>query len=100
MAEDVNKKKNLLRIITDKYVIVTFIFAVIVLFVDRNNVIDWAGNYLKAIRQERIIRQYRNDIDILDEKLRELTSDKDSLEKFAREQYYFHKKDEEVFIID
>lgn len=100
MAEDVNKKKNLLRIITDKYVIVTFIFAVIVLFVDRNNVIDWAGNYFKAIRQERIIRQYRNDIDILDEKLRELTSDKDSLEKFAREQYYFHKKDEEVFIID
>lgn len=100
MAEDVNKKNKLLRIITDKYVIVTFIFAVIVLFVDRNNIIGWAGNYIKAVRQEKIIRQYRKDINNLDEKLRELTSDKDSLEKFAREQYYFHKKDEEVFIID
>ena len=40
------------------------------------------------------------DIQMLDDKLDELTSDKDSLEKFAREQYYFHKKGEDVFIVD
>lgn len=86
--------------IRNKYVIVTLLFAVIVLFADRNNIIGWAGNYIKVLRQEKVIRQYERDILSLDEKLKELTSDKDSLEKFAREQYYFHKKGEEVFIID
>ena len=89
-----------MRVITDKYFIVTLAFAVIVLFVDRNNLISWAGDYLDVLRQERVIRQYQRDIKALDDKLDELTSDKDSLEKFAREQYYFQKKDEDVFIVD
>lgn len=99
MSEDAHKR-NWLKVIRNKYVIVTLLFAVIVLFADRNNIIEWAGNYIKVLRQEKVIRQYERDILSLDEKLKELTSDKDSLEKFAREQYYFHKKGEEVFIID
>ncbi len=92
--------KKFVKVITNKYIIVTVIFAVIVLFVDRNNLIRWAGDYLTALRQEKVIRQYNRDIQMLDDKLDELTSDKDSLEKFAREQYYFHKKGEDVFIVD
>ena len=84
-----------MRVLTNKYFIVTFIFAVIVLFVDRNNLIRWAGDYLEVLRQERVIRQYGRDIEELDRKL-----DQDSLEKFAREEYYFHREDEEVFIVD
>ena len=92
--------KKFVKVITNKYIIVTVIFAVIVIFVDRNNLIRWAGDYLTALRQEKVIRQYNRDIQMLDDKLDELTSDKDSLEKFAREQYYFHKKGEDVFIVD
>ena len=79
-----HSRKKLVKVLTNKYFIVTFIFAVIVLFVDRNNV----------------IRQYGRDIEELDRKLDQLTSDRDSLEKFAREEYYFHREDEEVFIVD
>lgn len=93
-------RRKFVRIITNKYFIVTFIFAVIVLFVDRNNLIRWAGDYIEVLRQERIMRQYTRDIDELDRKLDQLTSDRDSLEKFAREEYYFHREDEEVFIVD
>lgn len=101
MAETSDKpRKKFVRVITNKYFIVTVIFAVIVLFVDRNNLISWAGDYITALRQEKVIRQYHKDIRLLDDKLDELTSDKDSLEKFAREQYYFHKKGEDVFIVD
>ena len=74
--------KKFVKVITNKYIIVTVIFAVIVLFVDRNNLIRWAGDYLTALRQEKVIRQYNRDI------------------QFAREQYYFHKKGEDVFIVD
>lgn len=92
--------RKFVKIITNKYFIVTFIFAVIVLFVDRNNLIRWAGDYIEVLRQERVMRQYTRDIDELDRKLDQLTSDRDSLEKFAREEYYFHREDEEVFIVD
>ena len=60
----------------------------------------WAGDYLEVLRQERVIRQYGRDIEELDRKLDQLTSDRDSLEKFAREEYYFHRENEEVFIVD
>ena len=93
-------RAKFVRVLTNKYFIVTFIFAVIVLFVDRNNLIRWAGDYLEVLRQERVIRQYGRDIEELDRKLDQLTSDRDSLEKFAREEYYFHREDEEVFIVD
>ncbi len=93
-------KRKFVRVLTNKYFIVTFVFAVIVLFVDRNNLIRWAGDYLEVLRQERVIRQYGRDIEELDRKLDQLTSDRDSLEKFAREEYYFHREDEEVFIVD
>lgn len=93
-------RKKLVKVLTNKYFIVTFIFAVIVLFVDRNNLIRWAGDYLEVLRQERVIRQYGRDIEELDRKLDQLTSDQDSLEKYAREQFYFHREDEEVFIVD
>ena len=79
-------KRKFVRVLTNKYFIVTFIFAVIVLFVDRNNLIRWAGDYLEVLRQERVIRQYGRDIEELDRKLDQLTSDRDSLEKFAREE--------------
>ncbi len=104
MEEEVQRNRRprskFVRIITNRYLIVTSVFAVIVLFVDRNNLIRWAGDYIEVLRQEKVIRQYGRDINALDSKLDELTSDKDSLEKFAREQYYFHREDEEVFIVD
>ena len=59
-------KRKFVRVLTNKYFIVTFIFAVIVLFVDRNNLIRWAGDYLEVLRQERVIRQYGRDIEELD----------------------------------
>ena len=65
--------KKFVKVITNKYIIVTVIFAVIVLFVDRNNLIRWAGDYLTALRQEKVIRQYNRDIQMLDDKLDELT---------------------------
>ena len=51
-------RRKFVRVLTNKYFIVTLVYAVIVLFVDRNNLIRWAGDYLEVLRQERVIRQY------------------------------------------
>ena len=83
-----HSRKKLVKVLTNKYFIVTFIFAVIVLFVDRNNLIRWAGDYLEVLRQERVIRQYGRDIEELDRKLDQLTSDRELLPPGGRGSVY------------
>lgn len=93
------RQKRYFKVITNKYFIATFVFLLIVLFIDNNNLIRWGSQYMKVVRQEQLIRKYRREIKNTDQKLQTLTSDKDSLEKFAREQYYFLEEGEEVFLI-
>ena len=83
----------------NKYTVVTVFFLVWVLFVDTNNLFVWINDLNTVSTQERQKEHYRQAIKQTDEKLNELTSNKDSLEKFAREQYLFHQKDEEIFLI-
>ena len=92
-------ESKVLRIVRNKYVVVTVFFFVWVLFIDTNNIFVWMNDLRTVKQQERQKVHYREAIMQTDEKLKELTSNKDSLEKFAREQYLFHQKDEEVFII-
>lgn len=94
------EKSRFLRLLLNKYFIVTIAFLLIVLFIDNNNAIKWVKNKYNIYQQERLIRQYREDIKMTDEKINELTSDLDSLEKYAREHYYFLKEGEEVFIVE
>ena len=90
---------KVLKYIVNKYIITLIIFLAIVLFIDKNNVIRWGEDYIQQFRQEKIIEKYRKDIENLDERINELSSNRDSLEKFAREQYYFHESDEDIFIV-
>lgn len=92
-------ESKVLKFIRNKYVIVTVFFLVWVLFIDTNNLFVWFRDMGVVSSQQRQKEYYREAIRQTDEKLLELTSNKDSLEKFAREQYLFHLKDEEVFII-
>lgn len=92
-------ESKVLRIVRNKYVVVTVFFFVWVLFVDTNNIFVWMNDLKTVKQQERQKVYYKEAILQTDEKLKELTSNKDSLEKFAREQYLFHQNDEEIFII-
>ena len=91
--------KRILHILKNKYFIVTFAFVIIITFIDKNSIIRFIDLSIDKYRQERVMKQYRKDIVELDKKIKELTYDRDSLEKFARENYYFHEKDEEIFIV-
>ncbi|MDR0750415.1 MAG: septum formation initiator family protein [Tannerellaceae bacterium] len=48
---------------------------------------------------EKEIKYYQDEIKINKEKLNSLRTDKEGLERFAREEYYMKKPDEDVFII-
>ena len=92
-------ESKVLKFMRNKYVVVTVFFFVWVLFIDTNNFYVWMNDLKTVSQQEKQIEYYKDAIKLTDEKLDELTSNKDSLEKFAREQYLFHQKDEEVFVV-
>ncbi len=91
---------RLLNVIKNKYLIATVAFAVWVFFIDSNNLINWYRDMKVVSEQRRLKRHYVKAIQYTDEKLRELSSNKDSLERFAREQYFFHEDGEDVFIVE
>ncbi|MBQ2244163.1 MAG: septum formation initiator family protein [Bacteroidales bacterium] len=94
------ERSRILRVLLNKFFIVTLAFVISTLFVSKNNAIRWIENKYNIYQQEKIIRQYREEIRKTDDKIKELTSDLDSLEKYAREHYYFLKENEEVFIVE
>ncbi len=89
----------LFKLLKNKYFIVTVFFMVWIIFFDTNNVIGWVDNLKTVISQERQKEYYQEEIVHIEERLKELSSNRDSLERFAREQYLFHESDEEIFIL-
>ena len=65
-----------------------------------NTVIHWIGAGLETRRQERQIEQYRQQNSEMETRLNMLRNDKDTLEKFAREQFRFAVPGEDVYIVE
>lgn len=83
----------------NKYLIATIIFLAIICFIDTNNIFSLYKDLKDVSSQERQKEYYRKAIEETQENLLELTSNRDSLEKFAREQFLFHQADEDVFVV-
>lgn len=87
------------KVLLNKYFLVGLIFVVWICFFDTNNV----GQMLRSRRTLRSQRQqiefYQQEIDKMNRKLEQLKSERDSLEKFAREEYFYHLDGEDVFVI-
>lgn len=87
------------KVLLNKYFIVGMIFLVWICFFDTNNV----GQLLRARRTLRSQRQqiefYEQEISKMERKLEQLKSQRDSLEKFAREEYFYLQDGEDVFVI-
>jgi cell division protein DivIC len=80
-------------------VITISVFGIWMLFFDQNNLVD-RMRMSAEIRQMEADREYYIDqIEKDSTRLHELTTDKDNLEKYAREQFLMKKKNEDVFVV-
>ena len=93
------KKNKHFKRFTNKYYLASITFVFIICFIDSNNMFVWSKLKLKISEQENVVNIYKNRISELDTKIEELSKDKASLEKFAREKYFFQMSNEEVFIL-
>lgn len=93
------KEKKWFKIVSNKYVLLILVFGVWMFFLDSNSWLvhnelnedlnqlqDNKDYYLKEIHKDRTIIEGLND--------------SSELEKFAREEYYMKKENEDIFIIE
>jgi cell division protein DivIC len=83
----------------NKYLIAVTVFLVWLLIFDNNSLIERV-KYLNTLHEMEEEKQYYLErIEEDSRRLNELKTDRDNLEKFAREQYFMKKENEDVFVI-
>ncbi|MUH37630.1 septum formation initiator family protein [Zobellia amurskyensis] len=93
------KKKKWFSLLTNMYVLVLTVFVVWMLFFDTNSLLihlELKQEIKKLEKQQEFLKQEIANDKIILKRL----SDPEELEKFAREQYFLKKKDEEIYLIE
>lgn len=92
--------KILVNALKNKYILSFLIFIVWVGFIDRNNLVKTIKirNDLRSMKTDKAY--YLQTIEKTKQIKEDLLTNKSSLEKFARENYFLKKHDEEIFIIE
>jgi len=91
--------KRLLNLFRNKYFVVTLAFLVWMVFFDKNDLFSQYQYHsqLTKLKHERDF--YEKETAKVHKDLDELTTNKEKLEKFAREKYLMKKANEDVFVI-
>jgi cell division protein DivIC len=92
-------KGKVSKMFSYKYLIAIVLFLAWIIFFDENSIVAHQKNkrQLKELTQQKIY--YKERIVSDKQKLEDLKSGVENLEKFAREQYHMSKPDEDVFIV-
>lgn len=83
----------------NKFILTLAVFFIWMLIFDRSNWIDMMSELRKIHSLEKEREYYLQKIEIDRNRLKELRTNSENLEKFAREQYYMKKPDEDIFVI-
>lgn len=81
------------------YWLVGIVFFVLTFVVGDSNIYNRYLYDQKIKSLEKEIKACKKEIEVNSQKLKSLRTDKDGLEKFAREEYFMKRADEDVFII-
>ena len=80
--------------------VTTGLFLIFWLVGSGNTFIHWVKAGLEIRRQEKLIEEYERQNAEMDSRIKMIKTDKDTLEKFAREQFNFAVPGEDVYIVD
>ena len=82
-----------------KYAITILVFAVVFLFIGEQSLVQFVrrGREIRHLEEQRDL--YQEGAEKAQREIHALHQT-DSLERYAREQYYMHKANEEIFLVD
>ena len=83
------------------YVVISTLILIVLWFVGPGNTfVHWGKAAVEIRRQEKLIEKYEDENAELDRRIKMISTDKDTLEKFAREQYNFAASGEDVYLVE
>lgn len=92
-------KSRLIKVITNKYFLAPAFLLVWIFFFDANNFFTQleSRKQLQKLRDERVYYQER--IEEVRKNYKELSSNPQTMEKYARERYFMKKSNEEIYLV-
>lgn len=97
------KKKTFKEIMSGRlggYIVISGVFILLLLFYPGNNLITWIKTRSEIRQQEKIMRRYQIEIMEMNKQISDLTTERDTLEKFAREHFHFAEPGEDVYLTE
>lgn len=92
-------KKNIVKILQNKYVLVPLFMLIWLLFFDRYDLITQLKARYNLYKLKKEKEYYKREIKKDKENLNELLNNKNTLEKYARENYIMKRDNEDIFVI-
>lgn len=91
--------RQVFRKFTNKYLFVGILFLVWIAFFDKNSFVEkmQLRHKINTLTEQK--KYYQKTIEDDNRKIQELLSNRDNLEKFAREQYLMKNSNEDIYII-
>ncbi|MBE7177947.1 MAG: septum formation initiator family protein [Mucilaginibacter polytrichastri] len=91
--------KRVVDLLKNKFFLVTLVFIAWMIFFDRNDLLSQFEYHQEMSKLENEKTFYQKEIERVNHDMNELKTNKQELEKFAREKYLMKKDDEDVFVI-
>lgn len=91
---------KIFRFLSNKYVLTTLIFLVIIGLLDKNSLIKRLDHHRQISTLESEIAKYKSQHDRDSSLLMEISSDPSAMEKVARERYFMKKENEDVYVFE
>ena len=91
--------RRIFRILTNRYVIATVVFLLVILFFDQFNIRKQIALHRELKEQEAEIEHLEKHIALYKDSLEMVTEDKEGMEQIAREKYYMKRDNEVVYKI-
>ncbi len=83
-----------------KYMLILTALVIVFLFLKKDNIITWVQSGFTLRSQKNEIERLENENAALDARIEALSSNRDSLERLAREDYHFTEKGDDVYILE
>ena len=91
--------QELQRFFRNKYIIIGIGFAIVFLFVGQQSIIQDIQRAHQIRQAETQLAEIKSNTEAAENTLK-ILSTKDSLERFAREQYFMHADNEDVYVVN
>jgi len=88
-----------IKVLKNKYFLTSLAFLLFIILFSQNNLIERFYSLHELHKLEKQKEYYQNLIKENTDKIKELKTDRESLEKFAREEYLMKKDNEDIYII-